>query len=133
MSETKKGLWARLTSKLVSQGGGGEPEEMSFRRLAEATKIEVQTKLNYKVKTIEDPAIIKAVLEFMQGQKAGWLPPKYSAPITDLRLAFSNGNQALGQLGFGPTLLTTMEFGSSYIKTIPKEEYVRLRTILSLN
>ena len=77
MSETKKGLWARLTSKLVSQGGAAEPEEMSFRRLPEATKIEVQTKLNQRVKTIEDPAIIKAVLEFVQSQKAGWLTPKF--------------------------------------------------------
>ena len=96
-----------------------EGEKFGFESWQPTDEIVITNNLNEPLKTIADPAVIQAVLEYIR-QQQGWTVPEEGVPVARIRFNFYQGDRILGNLGLGATFLSTHHSGSFYSRPSTK-------------
>lgn len=122
----------RLISGRRYGGHSRESEEFTFENLEAADRIVVTTNLNETIKTLDDAAIIQAVLAFVKSHGSGWTVPAEGVPIARLRLNFYQAGTLLGNVGVGKTFLSALQLGSFWSKTSDEAQRARILDIIGL-
>ena len=107
-------------------------EELTFESLESADSILVTNNLNQKIKAIDDPHTIRAVLDFVKGHRSGWTMPFEGIPVARLRLNFYAAGAPLGNLGVDETFLTAHQLGTFWSKSSDVAEGAKLLDIIGV-
>jgi hypothetical protein len=102
-------------SNLVSGCVNTECKNMGFERFQNTNRIEVTDNLGKVLRKIENPAEIKALVDFAMSYKSGWSTPWSGAPIALSRADFYQDDDFLGDFGVGSDFLSAQ--GCAYFQS----------------
>ncbi len=107
-------------------------ETLTFEALESVDSILVTNNFNQKIKAIDDPQTIQAVLDFVKGHQSGWTMPFEGIPVARLRLNFFAAGVPLGNVGVDETFLTAHQLGTFWSKASDAAEGARLLGIIGV-
>jgi hypothetical protein len=76
-----------------------------------ADTVTVTDNLNLPYGTVSDHPRIASVLAWLQEREDGWYEPAGGTRVSRVRVNFTGGGTALGNLGLGPKYLTALHRG----------------------
>lgn len=100
-------LLAVVIPLLLPLGCALHGHRIDFTGLEDADRIEVSTRLSEPVKTITEPARIRAAVSLIQGYQSGWKDPLQGPLVPAYMLTFFSGSKYLGAFGIGETAITS--------------------------
>jgi len=107
---------------------------VSFPPLGRVTRVEVRTRLNDPVLTIEDGDKINAVVNFVDRRRAGWGTPIIDdVPVPEFVANFYDGDTFKGHFGYGRSFFETQRDDRGFFsKDATAEEVAEFKTLLGV-
>src|ERR1700749_1978160 len=107
---------------------------VSFPPLGKVTRVEVKTKRNELVLTLEDEDKIKAIVNFVDHHRTGWATPMIEdAPVPEYVANFYDSDTFKGHFGYGRNLFETQRDGRGFFsKDASPEEVAEFKALLGI-
>lgn len=106
---------------------------IDFKPLERADRIEVRTRVDAPVKSINDPAQVQAARDFIRHYGSGWEDPLRGPLVPTFMLYFYEGQRGLGGFGIGSGYIVSHPPTAGFwSRDVPPQEIDRLLRVLGL-
>jgi hypothetical protein len=106
---------------------------VSFPPLGQVTRVEVRTRRDEPVLTIDDQDKIKAIVNFVDRRRTGWGSHTDGVPVPEYLANFYDGDTFKGHFGYGRDFFETQRDGRGFFsKDVSAEEVAEFKTLLGV-